>query len=85
MVKILEYKYRSKNDNIHTIETRVFEFKDFGEYLNLQAVGRTGFPKYYKVLERSYDIKKEEVLTFIHDHIEGKSYRLFAKVINNEN
>lgn len=81
MVKILEYKYRNGNDNVHNTESRIVEFKDFKKYLNLQAVGRTGFPKYYKVLSRSYNLEKLEVLSHIHDDVEGKSYRMFAKVL----
>jgi hypothetical protein len=82
MIKVLEYKYRNGNDNVGNTETRISEFKDFDEYLNLQAVGKTGFPKYFKLIARSYNLEKQEVLTHLHDDIEGKSYRMFSKVIS---
>ncbi|MCA1021563.1 hypothetical protein [Halobacillus litoralis] len=81
MVRILEYKYRGRGEHLRDTDTRLSEFKSFEEYLNLIAVGKTGMPKYYKTLSRSFDPDKKEVLFKIHDDIENKSYKIFAKVV----
>jgi hypothetical protein len=81
MVTILEYKYSSKSDHIKKTRTRIAEFESFKEYLNLMAVERTGMPKFYKLLSRSYDIENEEVLFTIYDVEDKNTYKIFAKVI----
>ena len=82
-VQILEYHRKLHTGNM-TYKTRIAEFESFGEYLNLMAVQRTGFPDCYKLHERKYDIKNEEVIAIITDWDEGNRYELFAKVINKE-
>jgi hypothetical protein len=80
-VKIFEYLRRCKNPHVGNCKTRIAEFESFEEYLNLMAVQRTGMPMFYKLLNRSYDISKQEVMALIIDVKEDISYELFAKVI----
>lgn len=80
-VKIFEYLRRCKNPHVGNCKTRVAEFDSFEEYLNLMAVQRTGMPICYKLLKRTFDEKKQEVMALIIDVNENMPYELFAKVI----
>jgi hypothetical protein len=80
-VKIFEYLRRCKNPHVGNCRTRISEFESFEEYLNLMAVQRTGMPVCYKLLQRTYDVNKQEVMALIIDVNEDTLYELFAKVI----
>lgn len=80
-VTILEVIIPVKNSNLHTIQTRVSEFDSLKEYLNLQAVGRTGLPNMFRLLNRQHDVAKQEVFTTLIDANDNEVYKNFAKVI----
>ncbi|MCR4362043.1 hypothetical protein NUG13_11960 [Bacillus subtilis] len=81
MVKILEYLYKEKSEHIGMTQSRISEFKSFEDYLYMMYAERTGLPEFYKLLSRSCDADKEEVLAKIYVPEEDAVYRIFAKVL----
>ncbi|MGV4321179.1 hypothetical protein [Bacillus mojavensis] len=81
MVEILEYLYKEKSEHIGMIQSRISEFKSFEDYLCMMYAERTGMPEFYKLLSKSYDLNKGEVLAKIYIPEKDEIYRIFAKVI----
>lgn len=80
-VKIIEILTLSSNPVLHNTETKITEFDSFEEYLNLMAVGRSGFPVHFKVLNREKNIAAKEVKATIINANNDEVYQLLAKVL----